>query len=208
MPPPRRARKTLGQTPPRSSAPRGANRGPAAAAENREKILAAARRLFVAHGYRVPLSTIAQEAGVGQGVLYRHFPGRLELATAAFEGNLDAIEAHAAAHPGPDGLVLVWRRMVETLLESTAFVEVVAHAADAGAAIGAADRMAGILAGRLEQAREAGIVREDLEVEDLFLLVRMVHGLAVTNPRDRSLADQVRRAVGLVDPALAWPPEP
>ena len=71
------------------------NRGPAAAAGNRRAILAAARRLFAAHGYNVPLHTIAQEAGTGQGTLYRHFPTRLDLALAVFETHFAELTAIA-----------------------------------------------------------------------------------------------------------------
>src|SRR5690606_39484170 len=61
------------------------NRGPAAAAENRAALLAAARRLFAERGYHAPLSAIAREAGVGQGSLYRHFPQRELIAAAILE---------------------------------------------------------------------------------------------------------------------------
>ena len=70
-----------------TSSPRAGNRGPAAAAGNRRALLRAARDLFAQKGYNVPLSAIARAAGVGQAVLYRHFPRRLDLAFAVFEEN-------------------------------------------------------------------------------------------------------------------------
>ena len=77
---------------PKRSTPTQANRGPAAAAENRAAILGAARRLLAEQGYDIPLSLIAREAGVSQGVMYRHFRSRLELALEVFEDNFVAME--------------------------------------------------------------------------------------------------------------------
>lgn len=70
----------------------------------------------------MPLSAIAKDAGVGQGVLYRHFPTRLDLALAVFEENLAQLEAVAAA-PDPSAFGRLWQALVELTVESAAFVE-------------------------------------------------------------------------------------
>lgn len=49
------------------------------AVENREKILRTAADLIVVRGYQVPLSEIADAAGVGVGTFYRAFPDRAGL---------------------------------------------------------------------------------------------------------------------------------
>ncbi|MCX4745474.1 TetR/AcrR family transcriptional regulator [Kitasatospora sp. NBC_01287] len=49
------------------------------ATRNRERILAAARRLFADEGADVPLDEIAKQAGVGNATLYRNFPDRTAL---------------------------------------------------------------------------------------------------------------------------------
>jgi AcrR family transcriptional regulator len=46
---------------------------------NREALVAAARRLYAERGGLVPLSAVAQAAGVGIGTLYRHFPAQQDL---------------------------------------------------------------------------------------------------------------------------------
>ncbi|MEV0092685.1 TetR/AcrR family transcriptional regulator [Streptomyces sp. NPDC050738] len=57
-----------------------AHRAPRAdALRNRERIVAAAREIFVEFGPEVPLDEIARRAGVGNATLYRHFPDRAEL---------------------------------------------------------------------------------------------------------------------------------
>ncbi|MGO1628191.1 helix-turn-helix domain-containing protein, partial [Microbacterium sp.] len=65
------------------------NRGPAAAAENRRALIAAARAVFADGGFAVPFSAIARRAGVGQGSLYRHFPTKIALAAAVFDDDID-----------------------------------------------------------------------------------------------------------------------
>ncbi|MFF7245255.1 TetR/AcrR family transcriptional regulator [Embleya sp. NPDC008237] len=59
------------------------DRGPrlrADARRNRERIIAAAREMFVEHGSEVAFDEVARRAGVGNATLYRHFADRGELA--------------------------------------------------------------------------------------------------------------------------------
>ncbi|MFF8608895.1 TetR/AcrR family transcriptional regulator [Streptomyces sp. NPDC015346] len=46
---------------------------------NRERIVTAAREMFVEFGPQVPLDEIARRAGVGNATLYRNFPERADL---------------------------------------------------------------------------------------------------------------------------------
>ena len=61
------------------------------AARNREKVLEAARELFAAQGYDVPLDEIAAKAGVGPGTVYRHFPTKQALFQAVTETRVAAM---------------------------------------------------------------------------------------------------------------------
>ncbi|MGW2845343.1 TetR family transcriptional regulator, partial [Streptomyces sp. NPDC001274] len=74
---------------------RPANDGPRAAVRNRAALVAAAREVFAEHGLEAPLSAIARRAGVGQGVLYRHFPDRAAAVAAVLEENVRQIERAA-----------------------------------------------------------------------------------------------------------------
>lgn len=56
-----------------------ANRLRVDAQRNRERILAAAYEVFVAHGPDAPLDAIARRAGVGIATVYRRFPDRASL---------------------------------------------------------------------------------------------------------------------------------
>jgi AcrR family transcriptional regulator len=63
-------------------------------AATREALVAAARRLFAAHGFAdVSTDAIAAEAGVTRGALYHQFADKVAL----FDAVLDAVEADIAA---------------------------------------------------------------------------------------------------------------
>jgi AcrR family transcriptional regulator len=61
------------------------------ARRNRDRLLEIAVRAFSADGPDVALETIAKEAGVGIGTLYRHFPTREALVEAAYRSELDRL---------------------------------------------------------------------------------------------------------------------
>lgn len=52
---------------------------------NRQDLLAAAGRLIATQGAAMSLRGVAQEAGIGVGTLYRHFPTRRDLLDAVLE---------------------------------------------------------------------------------------------------------------------------
>lgn len=162
-----------------SHSPRRSNRGPAAAAENRAALLAAAKRLFAERGYEVPLSAIAREAGVGQGVLYRHFPTRLDLAFAVFEGHFQQYAALAESEE-PDAFGNLWRQLVDNLIAETAFVDMVITARASGADYDGIARLGALLSAPLERAIAAGLIDGGVTVEEVILAVRMAYGIIRT----------------------------
>ena len=58
------------------------------AQRNRDRLLAVAVRAFSKDGPDVTLESIARDAGVGIGTLYRHFPTREALVEAAYRNEL------------------------------------------------------------------------------------------------------------------------
>lgn len=76
--------------------------------QSRERILAAALRLFSQRGYTAAtVREIAASAGVSQGLLYTHYLGKEELLRALFRRSMDDVRASfaaaAPAHPeAPD----------------------------------------------------------------------------------------------------------
>jgi AcrR family transcriptional regulator len=67
------------------------------AAANRQRILAAATVAVRRDGEKVPMATIAEEAGVGIGTLYRHYPTRPALLAALTLGSFNLVLDHARA---------------------------------------------------------------------------------------------------------------
>ena len=64
------------------------------ALRNRERLVTAAREMFVEFGCAVPYDEIARRAGVGNATLYRHFPSRAALVDEVFR---DALAGTVAA---------------------------------------------------------------------------------------------------------------
>ncbi|MGC3994906.1 MAG: TetR/AcrR family transcriptional regulator [Propionicimonas sp.] len=179
------------------------NRGPAAAAENRAAILAAARRLFAEQGYHVPLNAIAKAAGVGQGVLYRHFPDRGALAGAVFKDNFVELEQLAAATPGPDCFGVLWRRIVAYSVASSAFVEMVIDARTQLPSDVSEERLIALVAEPLARAQAAGLADPAWTPGDILLVEHMLHGVVIAQLDPADTMDAVRRALALIDPRLA-----
>jgi AcrR family transcriptional regulator len=65
------------------------------AAANRERILVAATLAVRRDGEKVPMATIAEEAGVGIGTLYRHYPTRRALLAALTRRSFGLVLQHA-----------------------------------------------------------------------------------------------------------------
>ena len=65
------------------------------ARRNRDALLAAAVEAFAKSGADVPLETIAANAGVGVGTLYRNFPDRNALVEAAYRHEVASLCARA-----------------------------------------------------------------------------------------------------------------
>ncbi|WP_437022341.1 TetR/AcrR family transcriptional regulator [Streptomyces sp. enrichment culture] len=163
---------------PMSDARRPASGGPKAAARNRAALIAAAREIYAEHGLDAPFSAVARRAGVGQGVLYRHFPDRAALATAVLEENVRQIEK-AAQETDLAGLlgVVTWH-----LTESAAFIGVL-HADGAGRG-SAVPAYAVALSRRVERALRTRLPRDHplaSEPDDLMIAVGMISGV-VTGP--------------------------
>ncbi|MDQ6751261.1 MAG: TetR/AcrR family transcriptional regulator [Actinomycetota bacterium] len=67
------------------------------AAANRERVLTAAAAAVKREGEKVPIATIAEEAGVGVGTLYRHYPTRAALLAALTHRSFRLVVDHARA---------------------------------------------------------------------------------------------------------------
>lgn len=153
------------------------NRGPAAAAENRQAVLDAARELLADQGYGVPLAAIARRAGVSQGVMYRHFRNRQSLAYAVFEDNFREIESIASSN-NPRALSELWRKMLGYAVTDTGFIEMLLAAPPHADAYDGKQRLFDAITHPLMRAQDAGLVPAALTEETLFLGWAMAYGIA------------------------------
>ncbi|MFD0056770.1 TetR/AcrR family transcriptional regulator [Streptomyces sp. NPDC127168] len=157
------------------------------ARHNRERVLEAAREVFAAQGVDAPMSAVARRAGVGVATLYRRFPTRSALVSAAFTEQLSVCAAafeEALADPNPGhGLYTLLEQVCTTLVTDRGFDTVfmagfpdsLDHAEERACA---EERLSHLI----ERARAAGQLREDFDPADITLLLMAVNGLAGQPP--------------------------
>ncbi len=87
------------------------------ATSTREKLLEAATRVFLEHGFgAASMDLVRQEAGVSNGSLYHHFPTKARLADALYAHTLrdfhaalmEPIRGRASAQTGVKGMIRVY----------------------------------------------------------------------------------------------------
>jgi AcrR family transcriptional regulator len=145
------------------------------ARRNRERLVAAARGLFAAHGIDVPAREIARCAGLGAATLYRHFPTRDHLVDAVLEDAFaEFLAAAEAALEEPDGwtgftsFVESARRLHVGNRGLRDTTETQAHGGPLAAAM--RSRIRPLLAQLVERAQEQGTLRSDFAPQDVSLL--------------------------------------
>ena len=150
----------------------------------------------------MPYNAIAKAAGVGQGVLYRHFPRRVDLALAVFDDNFTAMQRLADATPGAECFTVVWRRLVADTVASTAFIDMVIDLHPQLPDALGENRLAAILEGPLARAQAAGQADPTWTMADILLFIHMVHGVVIGQPERTDAPAAVARALSLIDPRL------
>ena len=165
---------------------------------NRAKILTAADDLVAQRGLDISLNDLAHHAGVGVATVYRHFADRDALLKALVEDRVEllvALLADAAAHPDPGEALYA---AMSGICEHQAADRGVFHAATT-----AQDEHGALVRERLEpyveaivtRARDAGIVRPDLDVADVPVALWMIGSLAAA---DAGRPDIWRRYLAIV----------
>ncbi|MFG3047584.1 TetR/AcrR family transcriptional regulator [Streptomyces sp. NPDC048241] len=156
------------------SARRASPRPRADALRNRERIITAAREMFVEHGPQVPLDEIARRAGVGNATLYRNFPDRDALVREVLCSVMDrTAEAATCALAETGDAFAALERFVHTAADERigALCPMVSsgfdhHHPDLEAA---RERGEALIAEVMDRAKAAGQLRTDVGVGDLML---------------------------------------
>ncbi|MFC6882598.1 MULTISPECIES: TetR/AcrR family transcriptional regulator [Actinomadura] len=139
-------------------------------------MLRTAQRLFAAQGLDVSLDEIARRAGVGPGTVHRHFPTKQALYLAVAIDQLRHLVAEGEALTGTDdpaALFTLLARMMASGAEN-ATVKSALTAAEFDLRSAAPDVAADLthqVAGLLDRAHSAGVVRHDLTVDEVMALV-------------------------------------
>jgi AcrR family transcriptional regulator len=176
------------------------------ARRNRDKLLAAAQRLFTASGTEVPLEAVAKEAGVGVGTLYRHFPTRDALVEAVYLTEVDRLHEGAgellASYPPEEALERWLDRFVQYAVTKRGLVDALRSIIESGGNLKSQSRskIVDALGLLLEAASADGAVRSDLDPEDVLLAMGGIWSL----PDEPEWDQRARRLLGLVMDGLRY----
>lgn len=172
--------------------------------ERRERILAAASRVFAQQSYQqASMEAVAREAGVGKPTLYRYFAGKDALFAAVFIDALDRLEVRLdRALAGEDGIASQLRALVVEIvpmfrdhLVSLRLLGETAAAVDRSKRRIFRERRARI-GSFLARAIEGGILRGELRPIDsqraAQLIIGMIwSGTATAAAGDREIAREI-----------------
>ncbi|MFE3442608.1 TetR/AcrR family transcriptional regulator [Nocardia sp. NPDC059180] len=181
------------------------------ARDNRERILDAARAVFVTDGLDVPIREIARRAEVGPATLYRHFPTKEMLVAEAFTDQMLACRSlvdEGLADSDPwHGFCLAVEKLCELQARdhgfTAAFMSAFPRAMDftairTSSLTGAAEL--------IRRAKDTGRLRPDIVLDDLILMIMANNGIHADTPAARIAAS--RRFAALMIQAFQTPPEP
>lgn len=159
------------------------------AARNREAVLCAAREVFAENGLDSPLEEIARRARVGIGTLYRRFPSREHLISAALVGKIteyaEAAE-HALAVPDPwTGFAEFVHAICVLQADDRGLADLLLITmAPSGEIEAIRDRANRASVQLIDRAKAAGKVRADVTGEDLLLLLIANSSIAAAAGKD------------------------
>lgn len=192
-------------------APRGSMDRPvrADAQRNIDALLEAALAVFATSGVDAPVREIAEQADVGIGTLYRHFPQRADLVAAVFRHEIDACADAAAvlaAEHAPGEALAQWMQRYADFIATKRGLATALHSRSPAFSMLPTyfdTRLRPALQALLDAAVRAGAVRSDIAPDDLL---RAVGSLCMVAHDDRT--DYARRMVALLVDGLRYTARP
>ncbi|MFF2787442.1 TetR/AcrR family transcriptional regulator [Streptomyces sp. NPDC058049] len=166
------------------------------AQRNRDKILAAAVRVFTEQGLEAHFERIAKEAGVGTGTLYRNFPTREALIEAAYRNEVarlcDSVPTLLGAMPPYEALRAWTRRFIDYATAKMGMADAMRAVLAAGSNPYADSRrmIQDALTSLMEACTAARAIRSDISSTDMFAALA---GIALTSagPGQRAQAERL-----------------
>jgi AcrR family transcriptional regulator len=147
------------------------------AAENRDRILCAARQAFDEEGFEVGIEVIARRAGVGVGTVYRRFPTKDLLIESIIEevwqSFRDAAVAASADDGDGDGIFRYLFSVGELLTRHYGCLSRI-WSVDSGAVLVEIEREVRSL---VQRAQSAGTLRRDVVYEDVVTICWALQGI-------------------------------
>ncbi|WP_328591719.1 TetR/AcrR family transcriptional regulator [Pararhizobium mangrovi] len=166
------------------------------ALRNRQRLVDAARVIFATGGPDASLEAVARRADVGIGTLYRHFPTRDVLFETVYRSEVDDVVALAerlSRTDEPMAALAAWLRAnVDLVATKKGMLAALALAADGRAQL-YADSLARLSTAAdllMERARDDGLIRSDIEAEELL---RSLVGTCHMTPDGRTWRADVMR---------------
>jgi AcrR family transcriptional regulator len=147
------------------------------ALRNRGRLLDAADAVFAARGASASTEEVARRAGVGIGTLFRHYPTKEALLEAVLLRRLerlaDEVEELAESQPAAQAFFAAFSRAVAEAPGKLALADALAVGGveEGGGVIDARARLRQAFTLLLGRAQEAGAVRADLGVDEVFALL-------------------------------------
>ncbi|HEX6347067.1 TetR/AcrR family transcriptional regulator [Umezawaea sp.] len=166
------------------------------AQRNRDRLVASAFRLFVEQGLDATVDTIAKDAGVGMGTLYRHFPTREALIEAAYRSRLDEVcdaAAELVATVSPEEALRTWMDRFLDYISTKRGLKDALHAVISSGGNPFAHsrrRLHDALATLLAATAAAGVTKPGVNAGDVLLSLSGV-SLAAGEPEQREQAGRM-----------------
>ena len=175
-------------------------------ADSRQRLQAAARKLFIERGYHATRpQDIARAADVGHGTFYLHFADKRDCFLAFAEAARDELERFVGARlAGIDGVEPQLRAVLEALLDyaeqnpgvlRAAMTDVSAIAGDDSTVVPLIERWAQYWAARIRSGARVGAIHADYDAEVVgHAIVGLIRGAAACGGHRRAaLVDTAAR---------------
>ena len=200
-----------------SKQPKSSPKAEARALAQRERILVAAQKCFVVHGFHAAsMANIADTAGMSAGLIYRYFKSKNDIILAIIGRQLEEARADVAQlHTSSDlvgGIAEVfqqWQANDPSITNAALFLELTAQATrddEIAAATQLSDKVlrADLAAWFVRGRQDGGLGLPQREAETRVLLLQsLIEGLAIRAISQPELSvDEVKQALEHVLPAL------
>lgn len=146
------------------------------ARKNRDRILAAAEKVFLEKGTSASLDDVARTAEVGIGTLYRRFPTRENLLAATYSARFLALAEASRERAGDLDPMSAMRTYLEELVQQTNIYRGLATSLETVLQIGTPGCLATTEEGMrlLDRAQQAGAVSREVGFDDLICVATAI----------------------------------